>query len=91
MAVITLFVYSVQRQHNRLFEVRTEYTFVSPNLDGAFNVFRANEWVPGPDFNMLTWTLTYLDNWNIFEAAKTDPWPSQGLHHFGKFLEPSDY
>ena len=32
----------------------------------------------------------YLDTWSGFEAAKTAPWPSQGLHHFGKFLEPSD-
>ena len=23
-------------------------------------------------------------------AAKTAPWPSRGLHHCGKFLEPSD-
>ena len=34
--------------------------------------------------------LTYLDTWSGFEAAKTAPWPSRGLHHFGKFLEPSD-
>ena len=33
---------------------------------------------------------TYLDTWSGFEAAKTAPWPSQGLHHCGKFLEPSD-
>ena len=33
---------------------------------------------------------TYLDTWSGFEAAKTAPWPSRGLHHFGKFLEPSD-
>ena len=32
----------------------------------------------------------YLDTWSGFEAAKTAPWPSQGLHHCGKFLEPSD-
>ena len=25
-----------------------------------------------------------------FEAAKTAPWPSWGLHHCGKFLAPSD-
>ena len=25
-----------------------------------------------------------------FEAAKIARWPSLGLHHFGKFLEPSD-
>ena len=31
-----------------------------------------------------------LDTWSGFEAAKTAPWPSTGLHHFGKFLEPSD-
>ena len=33
---------------------------------------------------------TYLDTWSGFEAAKTAPWPSRGLHHCGKFLEPSD-
>ena len=33
-----------------------------------------------------TWILT----WSGFEAAKTAPWPSRGLHHCGKFLEPSD-
>ena len=32
----------------------------------------------------------YLDTWCGFEAAKTAPWPNRGLHHFGKFLEPSD-
>ena len=31
-----------------------------------------------------------LDTWCGFEAAKTAPWTSRGLHHFGKFLEPSD-
>ena len=44
---------------------------------------------------LLTWILgvgcvTYLDTWSGFEAAKTVPWPSRGLHQFGKFLEPSD-
>ena len=40
--------------------------------------------------------MTYLDTWIImdtwsgFEAAKAAPWPSQGLHHFSEFLEPSD-
>ena len=34
--------------------------------------------------------LTYLDTWSCFEEAKTAPWPSRGLHHSGKFLEPSD-
>ena len=34
--------------------------------------------------------LTYLDTWSGFEAAKTAPWPSLGLHHFGKLFEPSD-
>ena len=33
---------------------------------------------------------TYLDTWNGFEAAKTAPWPSRGLHHCGKFFEPSN-
>ena len=36
------------------------------------------------------WILTYLDTWSGFESAKTAPWPSRGLHHIGKFLEPSD-
>ena len=31
----------------------------------------------------------YLETWSGFEAANTAPWPSRGLHHFGKFLEPS--
>ena len=31
----------------------------------------------------------YFDSWSGFEAAKTAPWPSRGLHHCGKFLEPS--
>ena len=35
-------------------------------------------------------THNYLDTWSSFEAAKTAPWRSRGLHHFGKFLEPSD-
>ena len=34
--------------------------------------------------------IRYLDTWSGFEAAKTAPWPSRGLHHFGKFLEHSD-
>ena len=34
--------------------------------------------------------LRYLDTWSGFEAAKTAPWPRRGLHHCGKFLEPSD-
>ena len=37
-----------------------------------------------------TWILGYLNTWSGFEAAKTAPWPSRGLHHFSKFLEPSD-
>ena len=43
----------------------------------------------------LTWR-TYLGDllggltWSRFEVAKTAPWPTRGLHHFGKFLEPSD-
>ena len=35
---------------------------------------------------LITWILA----WSGFEAAKTAPWPSRGLHHFGKLLEPSD-
>ena len=34
-----------------------------------------------------TWIV---DTWSGFQAAKTAPWPSQGLHHFGKVLEPTD-
>ena len=34
--------------------------------------------------------LGYLDTWSGFEAAMTAPWPSRGLHHCDKFLEPSD-
>ena len=40
--------------------------------------------------------LSYLSSakllltWSGFEATKTAPWPSRGIHHFGKFLEPSD-
>ena len=33
--------------------------------------------------------IQYLDTWSGFEAAKTAPWPSRGLHNFVKFLEPS--
>ena len=33
--------------------------------------------------------LGYLYTWSGFEEAKTAPWPSQGLHRFAKFLEPS--
>ena len=29
-------------------------------------------------------------NWSGVEEAKTAPWPSKGLYHLGKFLEPSD-
>ena len=32
----------------------------------------------------------YMDTWSGFEAAKTAPWQSRGLHHRGKFLVPSD-
>ena len=35
----------------------------------------------------LSSTLGYLGG---FETAKTAQWLSRGLHHFGKFLEPSD-
>ena len=37
----------------------------------------------------LSW-FRYLDTWSGFEAAKTAPWPSRGLNHFGKFLDPSN-
>ena len=33
-------------------------------------------------------TADCRDTWSGFEAAKTAPWPSLGLYHFGKFLEP---
>ena len=39
---------------------------------------------------VLAWLLGYLDTWSGFEAAKTAPWPSRGLHHCGKLVEPSD-
>ena len=35
-----------------------------------------------------TYTRGYMDTWSCLESAKTAPWPSRGLHHFGKFLEP---
>ena len=34
--------------------------------------------------------LVNFVTWSGFEAAKTAPWPSLGLHNFGKFFEPSD-
>ena len=42
--------------------------------------------------NCLPLLIGYLnlDTWSGFEAAKTAPLPSWGLHHLGKFLEPSD-
>ena len=39
---------------------------------------------------VVPWILGYLDTWSGFEEAKTAPWPSRGLQHFGKFLELSD-
>ena len=42
-------------------------------------------------YSIVTIAIAYLVTWSGFEAAyKTVPWPSRGLHHFGKFLEPSD-
>ena len=41
-------------------------------------------------YMLIMLILGYLDTWSGFEAAKTAPWPSRGLHHCGKFLEPSD-
>ena len=41
-------------------------------------------------FHTNIYTYIYLGTWSCFEAAKTAPWPSRGLHHCGKFLEPSD-
>ena len=35
---------------------------------------------------LLTWILGVVSK----QLIKTDPWPSRRLHHFGKFLEPSD-
>ena len=43
----------------------------------------------GPIY-IYIYILGYLDTWSGFEAAKTAPWPSRGLPHCGKFLEPSD-
>ena len=47
-------------------------------------------WLAGHCQRVCINQLGYLDTWSGFEAAKTAPWPSQGLHHCGKFLEPSD-
>ena len=38
----------------------------------------------------IGYLLGYLNARSGFEAAKTAPWSSRGLHNFGKFLEPSD-
>ena len=46
------------------------------------------EGTAGPHMRSVTrWILGY---WSGFEAATTAPWPSRRLHHFGKFVEPSD-
>ena len=39
---------------------------------------------------LLYLSVRLVSTWSSFEAAKTAPWPSRGLHHCGKFLEPSD-
>ena len=38
--------------------------------------------------NLIISCSYLLGYWSGFEAAKTAPWPSRGLHHFGQFLEP---
>ena len=50
----------------------------------------AVQWTSDTRYKINVWLFTYLDTWSGFEAAKTAPWPSRGLHHCGKFLEPSD-
>ena len=52
---------------------------VRPNVFGLVSV-RPN----------VTYLLGYMDTWSGFEAAKTAPWPSRGLDHCSKILEPSD-
>ena len=48
--------------------------------------YSRNDRVTVKNTSVITWILT----WSGFEAAKTAPWPSRGLNHFGKFLETSD-
>ena len=40
--------------------------------------------------SLLTRSDTWILGVNCIEAAKPASWPSLGLHHLGKFLEPSD-
>ena len=60
------------------------------------NIFRTNQFRYiifeniGNGIKLLFCILGYLDTWSGFETDKTDPWSCWGLHHFGKFLEPSD-
>ena len=42
-----------------------------------------------PNWIIIFSSFVYLLTW-ILGVASTAPWPSQGLHHCGKFLEPSD-
>ena len=56
---------------------------ITPGIDVLHNI------TPGIDVSRSI-THTYLDTWSGFKAAKIAPWPSRWLHHFGKFLEPSD-
>ena len=51
---------------------------------------RSPDGLSHPNQNTIIINIIYLDTWSGFEAAKTGPWPSRGLHHFGKFLEPLD-
>ena len=64
--------------------------FFFTSLGGENHTVRAGLWVLLVVAVILPSQLPYLDTWSGFEAAKTAPLPSRGLHHFGKFLEPSD-
>ena len=39
-------------------------------------------------FSMSVYLLGYLDTWSGFQAAKTAPWPSRGLHIVVNSLSP---
>ena len=68
---------------------------------GSFYLHQGGDFLPTPRRGSHVTSDTHTHNhqhttplsqytWSGFEAAKTAPWPSRGLHHFGKFLEPSD-
>ena len=39
-------------------------------------------------FSMSVYILGYMDTWSGFEAAKTAPWSSRGLHIVVNSLSP---